>query len=74
MKYEVVVELKKDVLDPEGRAIEESLGRLGHPVKNLRVSKRYVFELEADNEELARTLAAKHLANPVSQVFELRKL
>jgi phosphoribosylformylglycinamidine synthase PurS subunit len=74
VKYEVLVELKSDVLDPEGRAIEESLVRLGCGVKNLRVSKRYVFELDKPDDALAQKVASEHLANPISQVFEVRKL
>jgi phosphoribosylformylglycinamidine synthase len=73
MSYEVVVQLKKEVLDPEGRAIQETLGRLGfRALKGVTVSKRYVLEL--DDEQTAGQIAREFLANPVSETFTVRRL
>ena len=78
MNYEVIVELKKEVLDAEGRAIKESLSRLGHQsLHDVKVSKRFVIDIdgsESDALETAQKLASEYLANPVSQTFKVRKL
>lgn len=78
MTYEVIVQLKKEVLDPEGRAIQESLGRLGfRALRGVTVSKRYVLDLEGDQgdgQAAAEKIAREYLANPVSETFQIRKL
>jgi phosphoribosylformylglycinamidine synthase subunit PurS len=78
MMYEVVVELKEEVLDTQGRAIQQTLARLGATqLKAVKVSKRFLLDLDGDdasNLELVQKLAAEHLANPVSETFKCRKL
>lgn len=78
MKYEVIVELKEEVLDTQGRAIQQTLHRLGHAqLESVKVSKRFVLEIageEAKALSLAQSLAAEHLANTVSETFSVRKL
>lgn len=78
MNFEVIVQLKKEVLDPEGRAIQETLARLGeNTVRGVTVSKRYVLEIEGaaeSAEKLAARIAQDYLANPVSETYQVRKL
>jgi phosphoribosylformylglycinamidine synthase PurS subunit len=78
MNFEVIVQLKKEVLDPEGRAIQESLGRLGfRALTDAKVSKRYVLsvdEPEAKAKTTIEQIAKEYLANPVSETYEIRKL
>lgn len=78
MSYEIIVQLKKEVLDPEGRAIQETLGRLGfRALRGVTVSKRYVLEIEDQDGkggELAEKVAREFLANPVSETFQVKKL
>lgn len=77
-RYEVIVELKGEVLDPEGRAIKESLTRLGHgSVQDVKVSKRFVVDLtggEAQASRLADEIAREYLANPISQTYRVKKV
>jgi phosphoribosylformylglycinamidine synthase len=79
-KYEIIVQLKKEVLDPEGRAIQETLGRLGfRALKAVEVSKRYVVEIaesaaEEGVEAAAARIAREFLANPVSETFQVKRL
>lgn len=79
MKFEVIVELKEEVLDTQGRAIQQTLKRLGHEdLVGVKVSKRFVLDVNSDDEAGARrlvdTLAAAHLANPVAETFISRRL
>ena len=80
MKFEVVVQLKKEVLDPEGRAIQETLGRLGFSdLKAVETSKRFVLTLDEaispeQAEKMVSEVAHEYLANPVSQSFTINKL
>jgi phosphoribosylformylglycinamidine synthase PurS subunit len=75
VKYEIFVEPKPDVLDPEARAIGESLRRLGFPqIQQVQVSKRFVLTLSEANDKIAEKIVAEHLANPVTEQFTLRKL
>ncbi len=78
MKYEVIVELKDEVLDTQGRAIQQTLHRLGHEaLGSVKVSKRFVLEVSGDEAQglaLVQKLAAEHLANTVAETFSCRKL
>ncbi len=77
MNFEVIVELKKEVLDAQGRAIKESLQRLGYEsLSDIKVSKRFVLALpnEKNPEQKAQEIANAFLANPVSETFTVRKL
>jgi phosphoribosylformylglycinamidine synthase len=78
MNFEVIVQLKQEVLDPEGRAIKESLGRLGlSALRGVNVSKRFVLDIDdgVDSpEKTAEMIAHEYLANPVSETFQIRKL
>lgn len=78
MEYEVLVQLKGEVLDPEGRAIQETLKAQGITgVSNVQVAKRYLLNIPGDAtkaEQIAKTIAERYLANPVAQTFVVRKL
>ena len=76
MDYEVSVGLKPDVLDPEARAICDSLSRLGYKtIKNIKIKKLYILETleEEDASDEVSDVAAKHLTNSVSEIFEVIK-
>jgi len=68
--FEVVVRLKDGLLDPQGKAIEESLPHLGWTnVSNVRVGKHIELEVEGEDLEEVFTqvgqIAENLLANPV---------
>jgi phosphoribosylformylglycinamidine synthase PurS subunit len=69
-KAVVHVTLKRDVLDPQGKAIQNACKSLGHAsVASVRQGKLFELELEARDETqargLLRELCEKLLANPV---------
>ncbi len=70
----VRVFLKEGVLDPQGKAINDALHRLGYAlVSDVRAGKIFRVEMEtADGAaalEAARKLADQLLANPVIEDF-----
>lgn len=72
----VNVALKPEILDPQGRAVQGALGRLGLTgVTDVRQGKQFIIdldgELEGDRAELMQQLAAELLSNPVIEDFTL---
>ena len=78
MEFEVLVQLKGEVLDPEGRAIQETLtAQKIKGVHAVTVAKRYVVTLDAnvsDPDAAIKDIATRYLANPVSQTFQIKRL
>lgn len=72
----VDVMLKPEILDPQGRAVQGALGRLGlSGVLDVRQGKQFVIDVEGEvtGERLAlmHTLAAELLSNPVIEDYRL---
>jgi len=79
MRYtaDVLISLKKGVVDPEGEATKKALRLLGF--KNVEhVSSMKVFRIELsaktknDAEKMIREMCDKLLANPVIQDYSIR--
>jgi len=72
----VDVMLKPEILDPQGRAVQGALGRLGLTgVSEVRQGKQFVIDLEGDLDSdraaLMEQLAAELLSNPVIENYRL---
>jgi phosphoribosylformylglycinamidine synthase PurS subunit len=70
----VFVTPRKDILDPQGRAVEQSLKSLGFKnVSDVRIGKYITLNVEASSLEEARAEAARMceqlLANPVIEDY-----
>jgi phosphoribosylformylglycinamidine synthase len=79
VKAVVTVTLKRDVLDPQGQAIQRAAASLGYAgVRDVRQGKRFELELDAPDraaaERLVAELAAKLLANPVIEDFRVESV
>lgn len=66
----------KDLLDPQGKAIQDGLKNLGiADVNDVRTGKHITLKVEAAGEAEAKTIAEdacrKLLANPVMEEFEI---
>ena len=74
-KAEIKVRLKKDVLDPQGQAIESALKALGiKEVEDIRQGKIFDVSMTADNkpraEKIAQQCCDKLLVNEVIEDAE----
>ncbi len=75
----VDVMLKPEILDPQGKAVEGALGRLGLTgVEGVRQGKTFTLDLDGDVDEarLAQIheLAASLLSNPVIEDYVIREV
>jgi len=52
LKISVTVTLKKDVLDPQGKVVKQTLKNMGHEnIENVRQGKYFEIELNEKNKE-----------------------
>ncbi len=75
-RFAVSVMPKEGILDPQGRAVEGSLGHLGlDGVRDVRVGRRVELSVEAPDEAAARgtveRLAGELLANPLIEAWSV---
>jgi phosphoribosylformylglycinamidine synthase PurS subunit len=75
-RFAVNVLPRDGILDPQGRAVEQSLPHLDvHSVSGVRVGRRVELSVEADDEAGARAvverLAHELLSNPLIEQFEV---
>jgi phosphoribosylformylglycinamidine synthase subunit PurS len=78
-RFAVNVTPKPGILDPQGRAVEGSLGHLGiDGVSEVRVGRRVELSVEAPDARAARAtvdrLASELLANPLIEAYEIEAL
>jgi phosphoribosylformylglycinamidine synthase PurS subunit len=78
-RFAVNVSPKPGILDPQGRAVEGSLGHLGiEGVSAVRVGRRIELTVTAEDEAAARTtverLASELLSNPLIEAFGIESL
>ena len=78
-RFAVNVTPKPGILDPQGRAVEGSLGHLGiDGVSAVRVGRRVELTVSAADEASARStveqLATELLSNPLIEAFEIEAI
>ena len=79
MKFSIKVTLKKDVLDPQGKVVQQTLQNMGmDTLKSLRQGKYFEIEINENNEEKAKNkiedMCKKLLANLIIEDFEVSKI
>ena len=78
MKFSVKVTLKKDVLDPQGKVVQNTLNNIGLNLKNIRQGK--YFEIEIDENDIAKAkenvdeMCKKLLVNLIIEEYKINKL
>ena len=76
MKVKVIVTLKSGVLDPQGKAIQQTLNGMGFAnVEDVRQGKYFDIDIDENDEQKAKLSAEeickKLLANQVIEDFKI---
>ena len=79
MKFSVTVTLKKDVLDPQGKVVQNTLSNLGMKnLKNIRQGKYFEIEVDEKNfdnaENKVKEMCEKLLVNLIIENYQINKL
>ena len=76
MKVSAIVTLKKDVLDPQGKVVGQTLKNMGYNnIINIRQGKHFEIELKETDKNKAKQIveeiSKKLLANMVIEDFKI---
>ena len=79
MKFSVTVTLKKDVLDPQGKVVQNTLIDLGmNNLKSIRQGKFFEIEIEEKDEKKAKQkveeMCKKLLVNLIIEDYKINKI
>ena len=79
MKFSVIINLKKDVLDPQGNVVKQTLQNMGmKSLKNLRQGKYFEIEIEENDENKAKNkveeMCKKLLVNLIIEDFIISQI
>ena len=79
MKFSVTVTLKKDVLDPQGKVVQNTLQNLGMDnLKSIRQGKYFEIELNDNDQNKAEKkvndMCQKLLANLIIEDYKVTKI
>ena len=75
MKFSVTVTLKKDVLDPQGKVVQNTLVNMGmNNLKNIRQGKHFEIEVDENDKTIAERkvdeMCKKLLVNLKVQIYQ----
>jgi|TARA_B100000780_G_scaffold237488_1_gene178593 phosphoribosylformylglycinamidine synthase PurS subunit len=78
LKFSVKVTLKKDVLDPQGKVVQQTLQNMGMlSLKSLRQGKYFEIDVNENDENKAKIkiedMCKKLLVNLIIEDFEISK-
>ncbi len=76
MKISAIVTLKKDVLDPQGKVVNQTLKNMGYEnVVNIRQGKYFEIDLKENDKEkgkkIAEEICKKLLTNVIIEDYEI---
>ena len=79
MKFSIKVTLKKDVLDPQGKVVQQTLQNMGmDTLESLRQGKYFEIKINENDESKAKTkvedMCKKLLVNLIIEDFEISKI
>ncbi len=79
MKFTVTVTLKKDVLDPQGKVVQNTLINMGmNNLKYIRQGKHFEIEVDENNEITAQKkideMCKKLLVNLIIEDYKINKI
>ena len=76
MKISAIVTLKKDVLDPQGKVVNQTLKNIGYSsISSVRQGKYFEIELNETNKDKAKKIieeiCEKLLANTIIEDYKI---
>jgi phosphoribosylformylglycinamidine synthase subunit PurS len=79
LKFSVTVTLKKDVLDPQGKVVENTLKNMGmNDLKSIRQGKHFEIEVNENNlteaEKKVNDMCKKLLVNLIIEDYKISKI
>ena len=79
MKFSVTVTLKKDVLDPQGKVVQNTLVDMGmNNLKSIRQGKHFEIEVNENNQVNAEKkideMCKKLLVNLIIEDYKINKI
>ena len=79
MKFSVTVTLKKDVLDPQGKVVQNTLFNMGMKnLKNIRQGKHFEIEVNENDQIVAQKkvdeMCKKLLVNLIIEDYKINKI
>tara|TARA_B100001109_G_scaffold208899_1_gene176463 strand:+ start:216 stop:455 length:240 start_codon:yes stop_codon:yes gene_type:complete len=79
LKFSVTVTLKKDVLDPQGKVVENTLVNMGmDKLKNIRQGKYFQIEVDETShvtaEKKVDEMCRKLLVNLIIEDYKINKI
>ena len=79
MKFSVTVTLKKDVLDPQGKVVQNTLLNMGmNNLKSIRQGKHFEIEVNENNqieaERKVDEMCKKLLVNLIIEDYKINKI
>jgi len=79
LKFSVKVTLKKDVLDPQGKVVQQTLQNMGmNTLKTLRQGKYFEIDINENDEQKAsdkiEEMCKKLLVNLIIEDFKVSKV
>tara|TARA_B100000900_G_scaffold410977_1_gene429775 strand:+ start:782 stop:1021 length:240 start_codon:yes stop_codon:yes gene_type:complete len=79
LKFYVTVTLKKNVLDPQGKAVHNTLINMGmNSLKNIRQGKHFEIEINENDQSVAEKkineMCKKLLVNLIIEDYKINKI
>ncbi len=79
MKFSVTVTLKKDVLDPQGKVVQNTLTNLGMDnIKNIRQGKFFEIDIDEKDQKTAEKkineMCEKLLVNLIIEDYSIKRV
>ncbi len=79
MKFSVTVTLKKDVLDPQGKVVQNTLINMGmNNLENIRQGKHFEIEVNDKDQNVAEKkvdeMCKKLLVNLIIEDYKINKI
>jgi len=76
LKISVTVTLKKDVLDPQGKVVKQTLKNMGHQnIEDIRQGKYFEIEINEKDKEKAKKIieeiSVKLLSNTIIEDYTI---